>query len=58
MNEYEVRYVYEFVNIVSIAIADDEEQADRHASLNLLNSGIVLNEEPREIVITKTGEYN
>jgi len=58
MNEYEVRYVYEFVNIVSIAIADDEEQADRYASLNLLNNGIVLNEEPREIVITQTGGYN
>jgi hypothetical protein len=57
MNKYEVRFIYQFVTIETIAIADDEEQADRFASLNLLNAGIMLGEKPLEIVITKKGEH-
>ena len=57
MNEYEVRFVYELVNITTIAIADDKEQAMRYAEINLANAGIELSEEASEVVITKTGEY-
>lgn len=57
MNEYEVRYVYELVNIMTIAIAEDEYQALRGAEANLGNAGIALEETPNEVVITKTGEY-
>jgi ribosome-interacting GTPase 1 len=57
MNEYEVRYVYELVNIMTIATGEDEHQALRGAEGNLANAGIVLDETPNEVVITKTGEY-
>lgn len=58
MNEYEVMFVYELVNIRTIAIADNKEQAERFAEINLANAGIVLKDDPYEIVITKTGEYH
>lgn len=58
MNEYEVRFVFELVNITTIAICDDEEQAKGFAEMNLANAGILLEEDPKEIVITKTGEFN
>ena len=57
MNEYEVRYVYELVNIMTIATGEDEYQALRGAEANLMNAGIALEETPNEVVITKTGEY-
>jgi|LakMenEpi03Aug12_release.lakeMendotaPanAssembly.Ray.scaffolds.fasta_scaffold2186496_2 hypothetical protein len=57
MNEYEVRYVYEFVNVMTIATGEDEYQALRGAEANLMNAGIALEETPNEVVITKTGEY-
>ena len=57
MNEYEVRYVYELVNVVTIATGEDEHQALRGAEANLSNAGIILDETPSEVVITKTGEY-
>jgi hypothetical protein len=57
MNEYEVMFVYEVVNIRTIAIAFDEEQAETVAESNLVNAGIILENDPYEIVITKTGEY-
>jgi len=58
MNEYEVRYVYEFLNITTIVIADNKKQAKRYASDRVLE---FLMYDPAdncdEIVITKTGEY-
>lgn len=57
MNEYEVRFVYELVNITTIAVGDDEEQALRFAGMNLANAGIDLTEGASQIMITKTGEY-
>lgn len=58
MNEYEVRFVFELVSIETIAVADDEKQAKSFAEMNLANAGIILEEDPMEIVITKTGEFN
>ena len=43
---------------MTIAIAEDEQQALRFAETNLANAGIEFHEDPNEIVITKTGEYN
>jgi hypothetical protein len=57
MNEYEVRFVFELVNITTIAICRNKEQAKGFAEMNLANAGIILDEDPKEIVITKTGEY-
>jgi hypothetical protein len=58
MNEYEVRFVYELVNVVTIVIAENDRQAELFAESVLVNAGIVLNDDPYEIVVTKTGEYN
>jgi hypothetical protein len=58
MNEYEVRFVYELVNVVTIVIAEDDEQAELFAESVLYNAGIVLKDDPYEIVKTKTGSYN
>jgi hypothetical protein len=57
MNEYEIRYVFELVNITTIGTGEDEHQALRGASANLANAGIEFDQDPNEIVITKTGEY-
>lgn len=57
MNEYEIVFVYELVNIRTIAIADNKKQAIRYAEMNLANTGIILHEDASEILITKTGEY-
>jgi len=57
MNEYEVRFVFDLVNIITIPIAEDEKQAERFAELHLADAGIVLNADPKEIMITKTGEF-
>ena len=57
MNEYEVRYVYELVNVMTIATGEDEHQALRGAGANLANAGIDLTEDANEVIITKTGEY-
>jgi hypothetical protein len=58
MNEYEVRYVFELVNVMTIATGEDEHQALRGAGAILANAGIEFHEDANEIVITKTGEYN
>jgi hypothetical protein len=55
--EYEVRFVYELVNVMTITTGEDEYQALRGAEANLANAGIEFHEDPNEVVITKTGEY-
>ena len=59
MIDYEVRFVYELVTIVTYVVADDEWQARRMAEIQVYDSVGVDNLfwEALETVVTKVGEF-
>ena len=57
MNDYEVRFVYDLVNIVTYVVADDEWQARRMAEIQVYDSVGMDSIDSLETVVTKVGEF-
>jgi len=57
MIDYEVRFVYELVNIVTYVVADDEWQARRMAEIQVYDSVGMDSIDALETVVTKVGEF-
>ena len=57
MIDYEVRFVYDLVNIVTYVVADDEWQARRMAEIQVYDSVGMDSIDSLETVVTKVGEF-
>lgn len=57
MNDYEVRFVYYLVNIVTYVVADDEWQARRMAEIQVYDSVGMDSIDSLETVVMKVGEF-
>ena len=57
MNDYEVRFVYELVNVVTYVTADTKKQARRWARTQVFDSTGLDSDEATEVTITKVGGF-
>lgn len=57
MGDYDVKFIFPYCYIGVAVLADDEEQAESNARLQLSESGVELHEEPFEIEIVLQGEF-
>jgi hypothetical protein len=57
MIDYEVRFVYDLVNIVTYVVADDEWQARRMAEIQVYDSVGMDSIDSLETVVMKVGEF-
>lgn len=57
VGDYDVKFIFDYCYIGVAVLAEDEEEAESNARLQLVESGVQLHEEPKQIEITLQGVF-
>lgn len=57
MGDYDVKFIFPYCYIGVAVLANDEEQAEEIARLQMSECGVELHEKPLEIEIVLQGEF-